>query len=65
MKEIIELTLEELIKKYDIQNKEEIDTLKSGKEFIDNTGTIKNENSRYRVCSALIEYLLYKMNGGE
>ena len=65
MQEIIKLTIEELIKKYNIQNKEDIETLKSGKEFLDNDVTIKNEESRYRVCSALIEYLLYKMNGGK
>lgn len=65
MNNIIELTVEELIKKYNIKNVEEIETLKNGKDFIDKAGTIQSEESRCRICSALIEYLLYKMNGGK
>ena len=65
MNDLIELTLEELIKKYNIVNSDEIETIKNGKDFIDKAVTLKNDNSRYRVGSALIEYLLYKMNGGK
>lgn len=58
------LTLEELVKKYNIKNNDEFELLKSGKEFLDNSFKMRSNESNVRVGSALIEYLLYKMNGG-
>lgn len=63
--ELIELTIDDLIKKYGIQNKDEYDLLKNGKAYIDSALKITNDKTKMKLGSALIEYLLYKMNGGK
>ena len=63
--ELLELTLEDLIKKYGIQNEEEYDLLKNGKAYIDSALRITDDKVKMRLGSALIEYLLYKLNGGK
>lgn len=62
---IQELTLDELVKNYKIIDEKEYDVLKEGKHFIDSALEMKDEKSNVRVGSALIEYMLYKMNGGK
>ena len=63
--ELFEVTLDQLIKKYHIQNAKEYELLKNGKNYIDSAIEVTDENARVRIGSALIEYLLYKMNGGK
>lgn len=63
--ELLELTLDDLIKKYNIQDKNEYELLKNGKAYIDSALKITDDKTRMKLGSALIEYLLYKMNGGK
>lgn len=63
--ELLELTLDDLIKKYNIQDKNEYALLKNGKAYIDSALKITDDKTRMKLGSALIEYLLYKMNGGK
>ena len=63
--ELFEVTLDQLIKKYNIRNDKEYELLKNGKKYIDSAAEVTDENARIRIGSALIEYLLYKMNGGK
>lgn len=63
--ELLELTLDDLIKKYNIQDENEYELLKNGKAYIDSALKITDDKARMKLGSALIEYLLYKMNGGK
>ena len=63
--ELLELTFDDLIKKYNIQDKNEYELLKNGKAYIDSALKITDDKTRMKLGSALIEYLLYKMNGGK
>ncbi len=63
--ELLELTLDDLIKKYNIQDENEYELLKNGKSYIDSALKITDDKTRMKLGSALIEYLLYKMNGGK
>ncbi len=63
--ELVEVTLDQLMKKYSIRNDKECELLKNGKKCIDSAVEVTDENARIRIGSALIEYLLYKMNGGK
>ncbi len=63
--ELLELTLDDLIKKYNIQDENEYELLKNGKAYIDSALKITDDKTRMKLGSALIEYLLYKMNGGK
>ena len=63
--ELLELTLDDLIKKYNIQDENEYELLKNGKAYIDSALKITDDTARMKLGSALIEYLLYKMNGGK
>lgn len=63
--ELVELTLDELVKRFDIQNEKEYELLKNGKAYIDSALDVINENSRIKIANALMEYLIYKRNGGK
>ena len=63
--ELVELTLDELVKRFSIQNEKEYELLKNGKAYIDSALDAIDENSRIKIANALMEYLLYKRNGGK
>ena len=63
--ELVELTLDELVKKFAIQNEKEYELLKNGKAYIDSALDVIDENSRKKIANALMEYLIYKRNGGK
>lgn len=63
--ELVELTLDELVKRFDIQNEKEYELLKNGKAYIDSALDVIDENSRIKIANALMEYLIYKRNGGK
>ena len=65
VQKILTMTLEDLILKYGVKTNDEYQLLKSGKEFLDNSFKFRSQECNMRVGSALIEYLLYKMNGGK
>ena len=62
---VFELSLNTLLTKYGIVNNEDVELLKSGIDFLDNSFKPRSNESSCKVGSALIEYLLYKMNGGK
>ncbi len=59
------ITLDALLSKYCVANNDDIELLKSGIDFLDNSFKPRSNESSCKVGSALIEYLLYKMNGGK
>ena len=63
--EIVKLTLDELVKRFAIQNEKEYELLKNGKTYIDSAFDVIDENSRIKIANALMEYLIYKRNGGK
>lgn len=46
--ELLELTLDDLIKKYNIQDKNEYELLKNGKAYIDNALKITDDKTRMK-----------------
>ena len=63
--ELVELTFDELVKRFAIQNEKEYELLKNGKAYIDSALDVIDENSRKKIANALMEYLIYKRNGGK
>ena len=63
--ELVELTLDELVKRFAIQNEKEYELLKNGKAYIDSALDVIDENSKKKIANALMEYLIYKRNGGK
>lgn len=61
---IVELILDQLIRKYDIQSEKEYELLKNGKKYIDSAFNVTDEESKIKIANVLMEYLLYKRNGG-
>lgn len=63
--EAVELTLDELVKRFAIQNEKEYELLKNGKAYIDSALDVIDEYSKIKIANALMEYLIYKRNGGK
>lgn len=63
--EAVELTLDELVKRFAIQNEKEYELLKNGKAYIDSALDVIDEDSKIKIVNALMEYLIYKRNGGK
>ena len=63
--EAVELTLDELVKRFAIQNEKEYELLKNGKSYIDSALDVIDEDSKIKIANALMEYLIYKRNGGK
>ena len=61
----VELTLDELVKRFAIQNEKEYELLKNGKAYIDSAFDVIDEDSKIKIANALMEYLIYKRNGGK
>lgn len=59
-----ELTIDKLVEMFNIVDESEYLVLKDGKKFIDGVLKIYDNDSKSKLGSALIAYLLYKMNGG-
>ena len=63
--EIVKLTLDELVKRFAIQNEKEYELLKNGKTYIDSAFDVIDENSRIKIENALMEFLIYNRIGGK
>lgn len=59
-----ELTIDKLVEMFNIVDESDFLVLKDGKKFIDDALKVCNNESKSKLGSALITYLLYKMNGG-
>ena len=55
---------DKLVEMFNIVDESEYLVLKDGKKFIDDALKIYDNDSKSKLGSALIAYLLYKMNGG-
>ena len=63
--EAVELTLDELVKRFAIQNEKEYELLKNGKAYIDSALDVIDEDSKIKIVNVLMEYLIYKRDGGK
>lgn len=59
---MVEEIILKLAEKYSIKDKNDLESLKRGIDFINSSVFVANDNSRAKVFSALIEYLTFKMN---
>lgn len=64
VKQLNEITIDELLKKYHINEDVDVKVLKEGIKFLDDAWNVTNQDSKNKLFMSLMEYAFYKMNGG-